>query len=101
ALGPARVGPAAEQLGRAVQLAVDLEPAHRLPSRHPRLLSRAAATRSIIGSSSAGASTWTPTGSPSSPVPYGTDRAGWPARLEGTVHTSDTYMLSGSPVLAP
>ena len=54
-----------------------------------------------MASPSAGASTCTPTGRPSSPVPKGTEIAGWPARLEGMVHTSFMYMAIGSSTLAP
>ena len=54
----------------------------------------------MVASSSAGASTCTPTGRPSSPTPNGTDMAGWPARFDGIVHTSFRYMASGS-ALAP
>ncbi len=45
--------------------------------------------------------TWTPTGSPSSPTPNGTEMAGSPDRLDGIVHTSLRYMVSGSAVLSP
>ena len=61
----------------------------------------AAAARNMSGSPSAGASTCTPTGRPSSPMPKGTDMAGWPARFDGIVHTSFRYIASGSSVLAP
>ncbi len=64
-----------EQLGGRGQLAVDLEADHHLPvgadhSRHgARLRSRAAAARNMVASPRAGASSCTPTGSPSSPQP--------------------------------
>ena len=63
--------------------------------------SSTAATRYMSGSPSAGASTWTPTGRPPSPVPNGTLMAGWPASGDGMVYTSHRYMASGSSVLAP
>ena len=58
--------------------------------------SRAAATWNITVSPRAGARICTPTGSPSSPAPKGTLMAGWPARLDGMVHTSLRYMVRGS-----
>ncbi len=42
-----------------------------------------------------------PTGSPSSPVPKGTDTAGWPERFDGMVQTSFMYMAIGSSTFAP
>ena len=41
-----------------------------------------------------------PTGSPSD-SPHGTEIAGRPARLAGSVHRSAAYIASGSPVRAP
>jgi hypothetical protein len=35
------------------------------------------------------------------PVPNGTVIAGWPAKLDGMVQTSERYMANGSDVLAP
>ena len=63
--------------------------------------STTAATLNRVLSDRAGPSSCTPTGRPSSPAPKGTLMAGWPARLDGMVQTSDRYMVSGSPVLAP
>src|SRR5690606_39030427 len=106
------VGAGAEQLGGGVQLAVHLQADDHLPalgedrggrvvgSAHRVAPSRAAATLNMVTSSSALAITCTPTGSPSSPVPKGTDMAGCPARFEGIVHTSFRYMASGS-AMAP
>src|SRR5690606_38417509 len=58
--------------------------------------SSTAAARNMGTSPSDGARTCTPTGSPSVPVPKGTDMAGWPARLVGIVQMSLRYMVSGS-----
>src|SRR5690606_10086107 len=58
--------------------------------------SSTAAARNSTGSARAGPSSCTPTGRPSSPAPKGTDSAGWPARLDGMVHTSLRYIASGS-----
>src|ERR1700729_3442591 len=92
---------------------MDLEPYHRFPTGpRPRpahvwprpagaSVSSTRATWNMMGSPRAGARTWTPIGRPSSPVPNGTLTAGWPARLEGIVHTSLRYIVSGSEVLAP
>ena len=63
--------------------------------------STTAATWNRVPSDRAGPSSCTPTGRPSSPGPNGTLMAGWPARLDGMVHTSDRYMVSGSSTLAP
>ena len=67
----------------------------------PAASSRAWATRNITGSPSVGASTCTPTGSPSAPVPNGTLIAGSPDRLDGIVYVSHRYMASGLAVLSP
>src|SRR5579859_1894620 len=112
-----RVAAPAEELGLGPQLAVDLEPDDRLPLGRLRAhrasipcfggvrggatASTAAATWNITVSPSAGARTCTPTGRPSSPVPNGTLMAGWPARLDAMVQTSDRYMARGSAVFAP
>ena len=110
---PKAFAAAAEQLGRGAQLAVDLEPDDDLPVGSSRSVAppTAAAGRSPSrsrrrpGTSGSlrepGASTCTPTGSPSAPVPNGTLIAGWPARFDGIVHRSDRYIASGSAVLAP
>src|ERR1700737_3457431 len=109
------VGAPAEQLGHRLELAVHLQTDDNLPSGlHDRpppagsgapscgaAASTTAATLNRVPSDRAGPSSCTPTGSPSSPVPKGTLIAGWPARLVGMVHTSERYMVSGSPVLAP
>ena len=63
--------------------------------------SRTLATRNMTGSPSVGASTWTPTGRPSAPVPNGTLIAGSPDRLDGIVYVSQRYMASGLSVLSP
>ena len=55
----------------------------------------------MVASPRAGASSWTPIGSPSSPTPNGTDMAGSPDRFDGIVHTSFMYIDRGSAVLAP
>ena len=52
-------------------------------------------------SSRGGASSCTPTGRPSAPVPNGTLMAGWPASGDGMVHTSFMYMANGSSTFAP
>ena len=57
--------------------------------------------RNNTGSPSAGASTCTPIGSPSSPTPNGTLIAGSPHRFDGIVHTSLRYIANGFSVLAP
>ena len=62
-------------------------------------MARAAANRRA--SSHQGAMSWAPTGSPDCVRPTGADRAGRPARLTGSVHTSARYMVSGSESLAP
>ena len=72
-----------------------------LPVTHWISLSNEAATRNINGSCNAGANTCTPTGSPSAPTPYGTLIAGWPARLDGMVHTSDMYIANGLSAFSP
>ena len=43
---------------------------------------------------------WNPTGSPSE-SPHGTEMAGTPARLAGSVHRSAAYMAIGSSTRAP
>ena len=43
---------------------------------------------------------WKPTGSPSD-SPHGTEMAGTPARLAGSVHRSAAYMAIGSSTRAP
>src|SRR5262249_22479740 len=104
---------AAEQLRRRRQLAMHLEADDGLPivplalfgyrvmARHLWESSSTWAARNMTASPSAGASTCTPIGSPSAPVPNGTLIAGWPARGDGIVHTSERYMASGSSVFAP
>src|SRR4051812_39056542 len=76
-LGPEPVGAAAEQLGGGVQLAVDLEPDDELPRAgggrlgggHRSDSSSTWAARNMVASPSAGASSCTPTGRSSAPVP--------------------------------
>ena len=63
--------------------------------------SSAAAARNISGSPSVPASTCTPTGRPSAPVPNGTLMPGWPVRLAGIVYTSHRYIASGLSPFAP
>ena len=74
-------------------------------SRPLRPTARAPRPRAPPGTASplrsAGASTCTPTGRPSSPVPKGTETAGCPDRLDGMVHTSFMYIAIGSSTLAP
>ena len=86
-----------EELGPRRQFDVDLEPHDHLVTveRPPlgdvrvahlgALRSSSAAVRNMRDSSSAGANTWTPTGSPSSPVPNGTLIPGSPVRFDGIV----------------
>src|SRR5262249_15245334 len=99
------VAAAAEQLRLGRQLDVDLEADDDLPPfddvTHGAAPSSTAAARNIVASSSELASTWMPTGRPSSPVPNGTDIDGWPARFDGIVQMSLRYMVSGSPVFSP
>src|SRR6185312_9880791 len=106
------VAASAEELGGRRQLAMDLETDHHLPGRalgaggaarahddrsgRGAAASSAPATWNSTRSPSAGARTCTPTGSPSVPTPNGTDKAGWPERLEGMVQTSFMYMAKGS-----
>src|SRR5690606_29031659 len=108
--GAELVAAPAEQLARRAQLAVHLEADDDLPllarggaldDRHRVASSRTAATWNSRRSCSDGASTCTPTGKPSSPVPNGTEMAGSPTRLLGIVQTSERYIASGSSVLAP
>ena len=116
------VGAAAEDLGGRGQLGVDLEAHDDLePSTSPSapivatrryglggghaLLAAAsstAATRNISGllAASARGPARRPAGRPR-PVPNGTLMAGWPARFDGIVQTSDRYMARGFSVLAP
>src|SRR5205807_2735811 len=115
-VGPEVVGAAAEQFRLGGQLAVHLEPDHRLPGAvaahvvaSPNLgralkanpASNERAARSSTASPSAGASTCTPIGRPAASRPAGTETAQAPVRLVGIVHTSDRYMASGSDILAP
>src|SRR6266436_4792403 len=58
--------------------------------------SRASPTRRTVASSKARPITWRPSGSPSSESPAGTEIAGNPARLAGTVKTSLRYIATGS-----
>src|SRR5262249_3354323 len=67
------VGPPAVADPSAGQLVVDVS--QRPVERHADP-SSAAAALNIVASAKAGASTWTPTGRPSSPVPNGTEIAG-------------------------
>lgn len=111
--GPRRAGgPGDDRQGRARALSRRRPPDRPTTVRSARArregyagrgaaASTAAATRNIVASPSAGAMTCTPTGRPSSPAPNGTDTAGWPARLDGIVHTSLRYIVNGSAVLAP
>ena len=77
------------------------QPSLTIPAPFGALASTTCATRNSRASCSAGASTCTPTGSPSAPVPKGTETAGCPERLEGMVQTSFMYIAIGSSTLAP
>ena len=64
--------------------------------------STAAATRYTRSSASTGAMICRPTGRPSSGArPHGTDSAALPARLDGIVHRSATYIAIGSSARSP
>ncbi len=59
------------------------------------------ATRNIVSSSNERAITCSPSGRPSRDSPAGTEIAGKPAKLIGTVNTSSRYMVSGSSIFSP
>ena len=89
-LVPEAVGAGGEELRLRRQLDVDLQAERRARRsrsrcRHGAASSRDFATRNIVASPSAGASTWTPTGRPPAPVPNGTFMPGWPDRFDGIV----------------
>ena len=91
-----RVGASAEQLRLGGQLDVHFETDDDLPAlgqfAHEASFAAASsstlAARNMVPSPSMGARIWTPIGSPSSPIPNGTDMAGCPARFDGIVQTS-------------
>ena len=80
---------ATEDLRLRLQLGMAFEPDDELVAvqvrAHLALRSSSAATWNMTGSPIAGASTCTPTGRPSAPVPKGTLMPGWPARFVGIV----------------
>src|SRR6185295_3204244 len=87
----------AEDLRLGRKLAVDLKPDHRLELRmHQappfRDASNAAATDRSFSSPNAGAIRCSPTESPFSSSPQGSDRAGSPARFTGIVKMSLRYI---------
>src|SRR3954447_8790423 len=102
-----------EQLGHRRQLDVDFETHYQFPVTGKPVerahcaaltvaaLSSAAAARNICGSHNVPASTCTPTGRPSAPVPKGTLIPGWPERLAGIVYTSHKYIANGLSPLSP
>src|SRR5438270_3154690 len=58
--------------------------------------SYAAAMRRTISSPEGGPATWRPIGRPSSPKPHGTEIAGWPVTLNGSVRRMNTGLTSST-----
>src|ERR1039458_6630363 len=104
--GAEGVRAAAEHLGVGLELGVDLESDHHLPTvgqahGRPSAISRTRAPAMSCASLRPGPSSCTPIGSPASPVPKGTEIAGSPERLLGMVKTSERYIAIGSAVFEP